>query len=62
MAKENDITANKLAEENQITKKEPQQVTTNNPEKVEAGERLAVHNRRRREKKREKRDKWRRVE
>ena len=32
--------------------KEPQRVTTKNPKKVEAGKRLAVHNRRRREEQR----------
>ena len=57
MAEENDVTANKLAEENQVTKKEPQQVqqvTTKNSKKVEAGERLAENNRKKREvKKRE---------
>ena len=54
MAEENDITANKLAEENQVTKKEPQRVTTKNPNKVEACKRLAESNHRRREaKKRE---------
>ena len=54
MAEENDITANKLAEENQVTKKEPQRVTTKNPKKVEAGKRLAESNRKKREaKKRE---------
>ena len=46
-----------MAEENQVTtkdSKEPQQVTKNNPKKVEAGKRLAAHNcRRREEKKRE---------
>ena len=52
MAEENDVTANKLAEENQVTKKEPQRVTTKNPKKVEAGERLAVHNRKKREEQR----------
>ena len=46
MAEENDFTANKLAEENQVTTKEPQQVTTKNPKKVEVGKRLAEHNRR----------------
>ena len=49
MAEENDVTDNKLAEENQVTKKEPQQVTTKNPKKVEVGKRLAEHNHRRRE-------------
>ena len=51
MAEENDVTSNKLAEENQVTKKEPQRVTTKNPKKVEVGKRLAAHNRRRREEK-----------
>ena len=43
-----------MAEENQAQQepqqvmKEPQQVTTKNPKKVEAGKRLATHNRRRR--------------
>ena len=36
--------------EPQVTK-EPQRVTTKNPKKVEAGKRLAEHNRRRREEK-----------
>ena len=54
MAEENDVTANKLAEENQVTKKEPQRVTTKNPKKVEAGKRLAKSNHKKREaKKRE---------
>ena len=54
MAEENDVTANKLAEENQVTKKEPQRVTTKNPKKVEAGKRLAESNCKKREvKKRE---------
>ena len=54
MAEENDVTANKLAEENQVTTKELQQVTTKNLKKVEAGKRLAESNHRRREaKKRE---------
>ena len=56
MAEENDITANKLEEENQVQQvtKEPQQVTTKNPKKVEAGKRLAKNNRKKREgKKRE---------
>ena len=45
-----------MEEENQVQQvtKEPQRVTTKNPKKVEAGKRLAAHNRRRREtKKRE---------
>ena len=54
MAEENDVAANKLAEENQVTRKEPQRVTTKNPKKVEAGKRLAAHNRRRREEKKNK--------
>ena len=37
MAEENDVTANKLAEENQVTTKEPQRVTTKNQRKVQAG-------------------------
>ena len=40
----------------QVTK-ELQRVTTKNPKKVEAGKRLAEHNRRRREVKRENKDK-----
>ena len=39
-----------MAEEQQVMK-EPQQVTTKNPKKVEAGKRLAEHNRRKREEK-----------
>ena len=54
MAEENNVTATKLAEENQVTKKEPQRVTTKNPKKVEASRRLAENNRKKREaKKRE---------
>ena len=54
MAEENDITPNKLAEENQVTKKELQRVTTKNPKKVEQGKRLAENNHKKREaKKRE---------
>ena len=41
-----------MAEENQV-QQEPQQVTTKNPKKVEAGKRLAAHNCRQRKKKRE---------
>ena len=33
----------------QVTTKEPQRVTTKDPKKVEAGKRLAAHNRKRRE-------------
>ena len=36
-------------EPQQVTTKEPQQVTTKNRKKVEAGKRLAAHNRRKRE-------------
>ena len=43
---------NQQQEPQQVTK-EPQRVTTKNPKKVEAGKRLAAHNRRQREKKRE---------
>ena len=43
-----------MAEENQLTKKEPQRVTTKNPKKVEQGKRLAESNHKKREvKKRE---------
>ena len=53
MAEENDVTANKLEEENQVMK-ELQWVTMKNPKKVEAGKRLAESNRKKREvKKRE---------
>ena len=45
---ENEVTANKMAEETQV-QQEPQQVTTKNPKKVEAGKRLAAHNHRKRE-------------
>ena len=38
-------------EPQQVTTKEPQKVTTKNPKKVEAGKRLAVHSRRKREEK-----------
>ena len=47
-----------MAEENQVMKepqqvtKEPQQVSTKNPKKVEAGRRLAAHNRKKREEQR----------
>ena len=42
---------NKIAEENQVTTKDPKkdQVTTKDPKKVEAGSRLAEYNRRNRE-------------
>ena len=39
-----------MAEENQV-QQEPQQVTTQNPKKVEVGKRLAAHNLRKREEK-----------
>ena len=45
-----------MAEENQQVQQElqqVQQVTTKNPKKVEVGKRLAAHNHRQREKKRE---------
>ena len=48
-----------MAEENQVqqdpqqVQQEPQRVATKNPKKVEAGKRLAAHNHRQREKKRE---------
>ena len=41
-----------MAEENQVTTKEPQRVTTKNPKKAEAGKRLASHNRKKREEQR----------
>ena len=41
-----------MAEENQVTKKEPQRVTTKNPKKVEQGKSLAENNRKKREAKR----------
>ena len=58
-----------MAEKNQVTKepqgkaqqimKEPQQVTTKNPKKVEAGKRLAESNRKKREaKKKEEQSKF----
>ena len=52
---ENKVTANKMAEENQVQQvmKEPQQVTTKNSNKVKAGKRLAEYNRRKREEKTE---------
>ena len=54
MAEENEVTANKLTEENQVTMKEPQRVTTKNLKKVEAGKKLAEYNRKKRDvKKRE---------
>ena len=57
MAEENDVTANKLAEKNQVTKKEPQrvqQVATKNTKKEEQGKMLAESNHKKREaKKRE---------
>ena len=40
-----------MAEEQKEPQQVPQQVTTKNPKKVEAGKRLAAHNRRRREQK-----------
>ena len=49
MAEEQQVTK----EPQQVTTKELQQVTTKDPKKVEAGKKLAAHNRRQREKKRE---------
>ena len=60
MAEENEITTEETQvttkepqQVQQVTTKEPQQVTTKNPKKVEAGKRLAAHNCRREDKKRE---------
>ena len=50
MAEEQEVTTK---EPQQVTTKKPQEVTTKNPKKVEAGKRLAAHNYRQREKKRE---------
>ena len=62
MAEENDVTTNKLAEENQVTK-EPQRVTTKNPKKVEVGKRLAENNHKKREAKKKKNKRnWRKAE
>ena len=44
MTEENEVTANKLAEENQVTTKEPQRVTTKDPNKVKVDKRLAEYN------------------
>ena len=54
MAEENQVT--KEPQEQQVMKelKEPQRVTTKNPKKVEVGKRLAAHNRKKREGRREK--------
>ena len=49
MAEENQV--QRVTKEQQQITKGPQRVTTKNPKKVEAGKRLAVHNRRRREEK-----------
>ena len=38
-----------MKEPQQVTTKEPQQVTMKDPKKVEAGKRLAAHNRKKRE-------------
>ena len=47
-----------MTEENQV-QQEPQQVTTKNPKKVEAGRRLAAHNCRKKEElKAKKREEW----
>ena len=50
MAEEQKEPQQVTTKEPQVTK-EPQRVTTKNPKKVEAGKRLAEHNRRRREEK-----------
>ena len=53
MAKENEVTANKMAEENQVQQemmKEPQQVTTKDPNEVKTCKRLAEYNHKKREK------------
>ena len=49
MVEENEVAPNKLTEENQVTTKEPQRVTTRSLKKVEAGKRLAEYNRKKRE-------------
>ena len=56
MTEENQITKEpqQITKEPQQVMKEPQRVTTKNPKKIEAGKRLAEHNRKKREaKKRE---------
>ena len=50
MAEENQV--QQVTKELQQVTKEPQQVTTKNPKKVEAGKRLAAHNRKKREEQR----------
>ena len=50
-----------MAEENQVTK-EPQQVTTKNPKKVEAGKSLAEHNSKKKEEQRKEKRNWRKAE
>ena len=51
MAEENQVTKEpqQITKEPQQVMKEPQRVTTKNPKKVEAGKRLAAHNRKKRE-------------
>ena len=47
MAEENQV--QQVTKEQEQVMKEPQQVTTKNPKKVEAGKRLAEHNRKKQE-------------
>ena len=49
MAEENQVTKESQGEAMQRITKEPQQVTTKNPEKVEAGKKLAESNHKKRE-------------
>ena len=50
MAEENQVEPQQVTTEpQQVTTKEPQQVTTKNPKKVEAGQRLAESNHKKRE-------------
>ena len=51
MAEEQKEPQQVTTKEPQEVQQEPQQVTTKNPKKVEAGKRLAAHNRRKREEK-----------
>ena len=54
MAEENQMQLENQVQ--QVTTKEPQQVTTKGPKKVEAGKRLAAHNRKKREKQKAQRE------
>ena len=49
MTEENQVMKEPITKDPQQVTKEPQQVTTKNPKKVEAGKRLAEHNRKKRE-------------